>query len=130
MKKLTEIQKTSAGILVLGAVAAAVVLILGFYPADPNALQAPIATIAYQCAGGREFLARVEVRSDASPQNPGHAEVFLDDGSKLLLTQTVSASGVRYTNSTESFVYWIKGDGAFVQEEDAILYNDCVGTER
>ena len=147
--KLTELQKTVGGILLLGIVGSLIIFILGYFPVERGAfpkappidngmtqshhideLTEPVATLDYQCAEGKEFIARVEVRSDATPSNPGHAEVFLMDGSKLLLTQTASASGVRYANSGESFIFWLKGDSAFIEKGGQTVYAECVGVER
>ncbi|HEX2792608.1 MAG TPA: MliC family protein [Candidatus Paceibacterota bacterium] len=92
-----------------------------------DGLIAPLATVEYGCAEGRAFTARVEVR----PESPGNAEVVLEDGSTLLLAQTRSASGARYANSDESFVFWTKGNTAFIEKDGQMAYADCVaqGTE-
>ncbi|MDD5152435.1 MAG: DUF333 domain-containing protein [Candidatus Pacebacteria bacterium] len=52
-------------------------------------------------------------------------ELTLSDGRNMLLPQAVSASGARYTNSDESFVFWNKGDTAFVNEGDQTTFKDC-----
>lgn len=56
------------------------------------------------------------------------AELEMPDDSSLLLTQGISASGVRYTNSDESLTFWTKGNTAFMQEGENITYNNCVET--
>ncbi|MBZ6390343.1 MAG: MliC family protein [Pantoea dispersa] len=48
---------------------------------------------------------------------------FILDGKPLTLTQTVSASGARYSDGT--YVFWSKGNGAFVERNDKIVINDC-----
>ncbi len=48
----------------------------------------------------------------------GKAEIILSDGRKFSLSQTISADGVRYANSDESFVFWSKGNGAIVLENN------------
>lgn len=48
----------------------------------------------------------------------GQAHVELSDGRVLDLNQTLSASGVRYTNPDESFVFWSKGNGALILENN------------
>lgn len=50
----------------------------------------------------------------------------LSDGRVLTLPQTISASGVRYANSDESFVFWNKGDAASVDENGTRTYENCV----
>lgn len=88
-------------------------------------LAAPVSSTYYECADGKNFMARVEVR----PEGMGNSEVFLNDGSKLLLAQTLSASGARYANSGESFVFWTKGNTAFIEEGGETVYADCVAQE-
>ena len=53
-------------------------------------------------------------------------DLTISDGRHFVLPQTISASGARYSNSDESFVFWNKGDTAFVMEDGAISINDCV----
>ena len=52
-------------------------------------------------------------------------ELTLSDGRNMLLSQGISASGARYANSDESFVFWNKGDTAFVQEGDKTTFDNC-----
>lgn len=44
----------------------------------------------------------------------------------LELPQTISASGARYANADESFVFWEKGGTAFVEESGVVTYDECV----
>jgi membrane-bound inhibitor of C-type lysozyme len=53
-------------------------------------------------------------------------DISLSDGRKLTLPRAISASGARYANSDESFVFWNKGDTAFIEEGNATTYQDCV----
>jgi membrane-bound inhibitor of C-type lysozyme len=53
-------------------------------------------------------------------------ELNLSDGDSLLLLQTISASGARYTNTGETYIFWNKGDTAFLQEGSRNTYEDCV----
>ncbi len=55
--------------------------------------------------------------------NPKQQVSFILDGKPLTLTQTVSASGARYSDGT--YVFWSKGSGAFVERNDKIVINDC-----
>jgi len=50
----------------------------------------------------------------------------LSDGRGLILPQTISASGARYANEDESFIFWNKGDTAFVQEGNINTYDNCL----
>lgn len=53
-------------------------------------------------------------------------ELNLSDKRNILLMQAISASGARYTNSDESFVFWNKGNTAFVDEGGIVTFKDCV----
>ncbi|MFA5009019.1 MAG: MliC family protein [Candidatus Paceibacterota bacterium] len=53
-------------------------------------------------------------------------ELTLSDGRNMLLMQAISASGARYANTNESFVFWSKGDAAFIEEEDNMTYENCL----
>ncbi len=53
-------------------------------------------------------------------------EIDLNDGRNMSLPQVLSGSGARYANFNESFVFWNKGDTAFVNEGDAMTYKDCL----
>lgn len=52
-------------------------------------------------------------------------ELTLSDGRTRLLPQAISASGARYANTDESFVFWNKGDTAFVTEGNSTNFKDC-----
>jgi len=52
-------------------------------------------------------------------------ELVLSDKRQMTLPQVISASGARYANTDESFVFWNKGDTAFVNESDKQTYSDC-----
>jgi membrane-bound inhibitor of C-type lysozyme len=51
--------------------------------------------------------------------------VSLSDGRSMSLPQVFSGSGARYANFDESFVFWNKGDTAFVDEANKTTYKDC-----
>jgi membrane-bound inhibitor of C-type lysozyme len=51
-------------------------------------------------------------------------ELTLKDGKVVTLSQTISASGIRYEKGTMAFIS--KGDDAFVMEKDKITYTNCV----
>lgn len=48
---------------------------------------------------------------------------FILDGKPLTLVQTVAASGTRYSDGT--YVFWSKGNSAFVERNNKIVINDC-----
>ncbi|HBV38954.1 MAG TPA: hypothetical protein DEF05_04485 [Erwinia sp.] len=45
------------------------------------------------------------------------------DGNPLTLKQQPAASGTRYAD--EHYVFWSKGDGAFVERNGKIIIDDC-----
>lgn len=80
---------------------------------------------------GAKFYTIVEEKSKTlqdgkKPIPTGSVDITLSDGRSLHLTQTISASGVRYANKDESFIFWTKGTDAIVQENGkASEYVDC-----
>ena len=67
----------------------------------------------------------------AMPTPTGSVSLILSDGRTMTLPQTLSASGIRYANQDESFVFWSKGNTAFVEEgaNQTQTYQGCVTTE-
>ena len=55
-------------------------------------------------------------------------ELTLSDGRHMLLLQAISASGARYANTDESFVFWNKGNTAFIEEGNKTTFKDCITT--
>ncbi len=94
---------------------------------------APISTVRYQCQQGKTMIADyfdgpTRTASDGRPIPGGRVVVQLGDGRKFSLPQTLSGSGIRYADSSESVVFWSKGDTAFVEEgpSKTVTYADCV----
>lgn len=97
----------------------------------------PVATVQYGCAEGKTLVAEyfdgpTRTAPDGRPIPGGRVVVTLADGKKLTLPQTLSGSGIRYANEGETFVFWSKGDTAFVEEgrNQAVTYKDCVGRRK
>lgn len=90
--------------------------------------------VTYACNEGQsidasfyEGAAAVTPATDMPPTPTGKATVKLSDGREMTLNQTISASGVRYANEDESFVFWNKGNGALVLENNVEKsYIGCV----
>ncbi len=53
-------------------------------------------------------------------------QLALSDGRSMILPQTISGSGARYANPDESFVFWNKGNTAFITENGTNTYDGCV----
>lgn len=92
-------------------------------------------TVSYACKANKTITATfyegqptVVTNSDQPPVPGGSAHVVLDDGRTLDLKRTMSADGIRYSNGdpsiksgmpgAESFVFWSKGNGAIVLENN------------
>lgn len=94
---------------------------------------APISTVRYQCQQNKTIVAdyydgKSSAGPDGRPIPGGRVVVQLSDGRKFSLPQTLSGSGIRYADSGETFVFWSKGDTAFVEEgsDQKVTYRDCV----
>jgi len=99
--------------------------------------QAPVATVDYRCAEGKSlsaqyFEGQTRTAPDGRPIPGGRVVLTLADGKKLDLPQTLSGSGIRYANQGETFVFWSKGDSAFVEEgaSQTVTYKDCIGKKK
>ncbi len=95
-----------------------------------------VGVATYTCNGGKSITAQFfdtkGVTQPALPAEPptptGSVALTLSDGRTLSLAQTISGSGIRYANRKESFVFWSKGNTAFIQEGSAQeqTYQNCV----
>ena len=99
----------------------------------PVAVAQPIASVSYVCNGNKtidasfyEGTSTPAVTSDQPPVPGGSVKIALGDGRDLTLSQTISADGARYANADESLVFWSKGTGAFVTEQDKQTYDGCI----
>lgn len=89
--------------------------------------------VHYICNAGKTITAvftRSAVRAaepGQSPLPPGSVNISLSDGRSFDLPQTVSADGGRYASGDESFVFWVKGNGALVLENNTEKsYTGCL----
>jgi len=48
---------------------------------------------------------------------------FIMDGQPLTLKRAISASGARYSDG--KYVFWSKGQSAFIERDDKVVVNDC-----
>jgi len=81
---------------------------------------API-TATFTCPSGASVTATFHSGDDS------HVTLTLSDGRTLSVPQALSASGARYATPDESFVFWNKGDSAFITEGGTTtVYTDCV----
>ncbi len=73
----------------------------------------------FRCAGGKT----VDAVFSNGPR--GSVSLLLSDGRSLSLPQRRSGSGARYANADQSFVFWTKGDGAFIEENGQPSHRGC-----
>lgn len=95
--------------------------------------QVEVANINYTCDKNKTIAAVIyDGRStppkvaDGPPTPGGRVDLVLSDGRKINLPQTISADGVRYANSDDSFIFWSKGNGAFIMENNVQTYTNCI----
>lgn len=98
-------------------------------PQQPGA-QSLVAQVTYQCDQGKTIDAAIyqgaapAVQPGQPPVPNGRAEVKLSDGRSFTLPQTLSADGIRFSDGdpmvqgSEKFVFWSKGNGALVLENN------------
>jgi membrane-bound inhibitor of C-type lysozyme len=86
--------------------------------AKHGAAETPVAIAKFTCKDGKS----IEVTFYASS-----VALKLSDGRSLTLPQAMSASGARYANADETFVFWNKGNTAFITEgkDGKETYSDC-----
>ncbi len=99
-------------------------------PSAPSS--SPIAQATYNCNDGKTVGASFykgeskTVQPGEMPVPTGSVKIVLSDGRSFDLPQTISADGGRYANADESFIFWSKGDGAIVMENNVESYTGCV----
>lgn len=84
---------------------------------QPTQMGEPItATASFSCDANKTIAATFH-------QND--VQLLLSDGRNLVVPHAISADGGRYANDDESFVFWTKGNGAFITEGSSTTYADC-----
>ncbi len=124
--KVTPFSQIVAIILFVGVFALGYYLGIssaGYHTEVQSVLQntsAVVASARYECAGGKSIDARY-----LSEQGKNSVAITLSDSRELSLPQAMSASGARYANADESFVFWNKGNTAFIEEDGVTTFTDC-----
>lgn len=75
--------------------------------------------VVYACTGDKSIIAIYN--NDAKT-----VKLSLSDKREFTLTQGMSASGVRYTDEKEQFVFWTKGPSSFFEEKGSTTFSDCI----
>lgn len=85
----------------------------------PALAETPVASAVFKCDGGKSIDATFYASS---------VDLKLSDGRSMKVPQAMSASGARYANKDETFVFWNKGDTAFVTEgkDGKETFSGCV----
>jgi len=80
---------------------------------------------------GQATFACKDDKSIAATFYADKVDLKLSDGRTMTLPQTMSGSGIRYANGDETFVFWSKGDTAFVTEgtDEKETFADCVAQD-
>jgi membrane-bound inhibitor of C-type lysozyme len=101
-------------------------------PTTTKPISQMIAKVSYLCRDGKGITASyskgepVAVKPGERPVPNESVSLVLSDSRQLTLPETISASGIRYANGDESFIFWSKGNGAFVMENNNQTYAGCV----
>lgn len=77
-------------------------------------------TAVFNCTGGKTITAVFY------PGDDKFVDLDLGGDRKMSIPRALSASGARYAKADESFVFWNKGDTAFITENGAEAYSNCV----
>lgn len=124
---------TRSSIALIIIILVAVAAYFAFFRAPAPAARTLTNSVSYACSGGKTIDAKyyegkdTPGTADTPPIPGGSAEITLSDGRTMTLAQTISADGVRYANADESFVFWSKGNGALVLENnEEKSYIGCV----
>jgi membrane-bound inhibitor of C-type lysozyme len=93
----------------------------------------PIAQATYVCQGDKTIEAdfyqgeQKQVAPGEMPVPAGSVKIVLSDGRNFELAQTISADGGRYATEDEAFVFWSKGNGAIILENNTEKnYTGCI----
>jgi membrane-bound inhibitor of C-type lysozyme len=108
---------------------------LGFWLGDKKGMDDGMAMAGTPMQNGDPVISDVTFACDAGKTVRGifhqnGVQLLLSDGRNMTVPQAVSASGARYANDDESFVFWNKGDTAFITEgtgaDSTTTYANCV----
>ncbi len=102
----------------VGPVLTAALLLMG----SEVRAETPVASATFNCKDGKSIEATFFADS---------VDLKLSDGRSMKVPQAMSADGARYANKNETFVFWNKGDTAFVTEgkDGKETYSGCVASK-
>ncbi len=106
--------------------------VIAYIKLNKEAASKLISQVSYLCNDKKTIDAAFykgktpKVKPGEPPTPNGKVSLVLSDDRKINLPQTISASGIRYANNDESFIFWSKGDGAFILENNEQSYIGCI----
>ena len=77
-------------------------------------------TVLFVCDNNVQITATFYIKDDK------FVDLKISDGRNMSVPRAMSGSGARYANADESFVFWNKGDTAFVEENGVTTITGCV----
>jgi len=77
----------------------------------------PISSAIYRCDNNKFIIA---------DYFDGEVKLRLSDNRLIILPQAISASGVRFADKNEVFVFWNKGNTAFIDELGERTFTNCI----
>jgi membrane-bound inhibitor of C-type lysozyme len=80
----------------------------------------PISSAIYRCDSDKFIIADYFDRE---------VTLRLSDNRLIMLPQTISASGVRFADENEVFIFWNKGNTAFIDELGEQTFSNCIANE-
>ncbi|MFA5165913.1 MAG: MliC family protein [Candidatus Paceibacterota bacterium] len=90
-------------------------------PESPKESASPNIILAvFNCDGG------VSIKAEFNNNEPQKVSLEISDGRKIELPRAMSGSGARYADAQESFVFWNKGDTAFIEENGTTTISGCL----
>jgi membrane-bound inhibitor of C-type lysozyme len=75
-------------------------------------------TVTYLCDENKSITATFTPADE-------NVELTLSDDRTMTLPHVISGSGARYANEDESFVFWNKGNTAFITENGEETFSNC-----
>ncbi len=83
---------------------------------EPLDLGGDTTSALFICDGGKQIGANFKERG---------VLLNLSDQRRIILPQTISGSGARYATADEKFIFWNKGNTAFIEESGKTTYANC-----
>jgi membrane-bound inhibitor of C-type lysozyme len=106
-------RKTRQPTVVFGMLALVITLIAACSGSNP----APAIGTPYQCDGDKSFVA------EFNGEGPDGDVKLTMEGETLEMSLVPAASGAKYSDGTTTL--WTKGDEAFIEVGDEIVYENC-----